>query len=95
MSINQYDAPAFTPEDETIRSNLKKTVSNVLSYLTPRQERVLRMRLGINLDTDYTLAEISKVLGVGPERVRQIETRALRILKNPKYSRKLRTFLDY
>jgi len=95
MSINQYDVPALTPEDQAIHANLKKKVNNVLSYLNPRQERVLRMRFGINLATDYTLAEVGKVLGVNPERVRQIEGRALRTLKHPSHSRKLRTFLDY
>ncbi len=95
MSINQYDVPALTPEDQAIHANLKKKVNNVLSYLNPRQERVLRMRFGINLATDYTLAEVGKVLGVNPERVRQIEARALRTLKHPSHSRKLRTFLDY
>ena len=95
MSINQYDVPALTPEDQAIPANLKKKVNNVLSYLNPRQERVLRMRFGINLATDYTLAEVGKVFGVNPERVRQIEARALRTLKHPSHSRKLRTFLDY
>jgi|TARA_B110000263_G_C15088847_1_gene409872 RNA polymerase primary sigma factor len=95
MSINQYDVPALTPEDQAIHANLKKKVNNVLSYLNPRQERVLRMRFGINLATDYTLAEVGKVFGVNPERVRQIEARALRTLKHPSHSRKLRTFLDY
>ena len=95
MLINQYDVPALTPEDQAIHANLKKKVNNVLSYLNPRQERVLRMRFGINLATDYTLAEVGKVFGVNPERVRQIEARALRTLKHPSHSRKLRTFLDY
>jgi|TARA_R110000850_G_scaffold264620_1_gene393820 RNA polymerase primary sigma factor len=95
MSINQYDVPALTPEDQAIHANLKKKVNNVLSYLNPRQERVLRMRFGINLATDYTLAEVGKVFGVNPERVRQIEARALRTLKHPSHSRKLRTFLNY
>jgi RNA polymerase primary sigma factor len=95
MSINQYDVPALTPEDQAIHANLKKKVNNVLSYLNPRQERVIRMRFGINLATDYTLAEVGKVFGVNPERVRQIEARALRTLKHPSHSRKLRTFLDY
>jgi len=95
MSINQYDVPALTPEDQAIHANLKKKVNNVLSYLNPRQERVLRMRFGINLATDYTLAEVGKVFGVNPERVRQIEARALRTLKHPSHSRKLRSFLDY
>jgi RNA polymerase primary sigma factor len=95
MSINQYDVPALTPEDQAIHANLKKKVNNVLSYLNPRQERVLRMRFGINLATDYTLAEVGKVFGVNPERVRQIEARALRTLKHPSHSRKLCTFLNY
>ena len=95
MLINQYDVPALTPEDQAIHANLKKKVNNVLSYLNPRQERVIRMRFGINLATDYTLAEVGKVFGVNPERVRQIEARALRTLKHPSHSRKLRTFLDY
>ena len=95
MLINQYDVPALTPEDQAIHANLKKKVNNVLSYLNPRQERVLRMRFGINLATDYTLAEVGKVFGVNPERVRQIEARALRTLKHPSHSRKLRTFLNY
>jgi|TARA_B110000495_G_scaffold39253_1_gene31645 RNA polymerase primary sigma factor len=95
MSINQYDVPALTPEDQAIHANLKKKVNNVLSYLNPRQERVIRMRFGINLATDYTLAEVGKVFGVNPERVRQIEARALRTLKHPSHSRKLRTFLNY
>ena len=95
MSINQYDVPALTPEDQAIHANLKKKVNNVLSYLNPRQERVLRMRFGINLATDYTLAEVGKVFGVNTERVRQIEARALRTLKHPSHSRKLRTFLNY
>ena len=95
MSINQYDVPALTPEDQAIHANLKKKVNNVLSYLNPRQERVIRIRFGINLATDYTIAEVGKVFGVNPERVRQIEARALRTLKHPSHSRKLRTFLDY
>jgi RNA polymerase primary sigma factor len=95
MSINQYDVPALTPEDQAIHANLKKKVNNVLSYLNPRQERVLRMRFGINLATDYTLAEVGKVFGVNPERVRQIEARALRTLKHPSHARKLRSFLNY
>ena len=95
MLINQSDVPALTPEDQAIHANLKKKVNNVLSYLNPRQERVIRMRFGINLATDYTLAEVGKVFGVNPERVRQIEARALRTLKHPSHSRKLRTFLDY
>ena len=95
MLINQYDVPALTPEDQAIHANLKKKVNNVLSYLNPRQERVIRMRFGINLATDYTLAEVGKVFGVNPERVRQIEARALRTLKHPSHSRKLRTFLNY
>jgi len=95
MSINQYDVPALTPEDQAIHANLKKKVTEVLSYLRPRQERVLRMRFGMNLNTSYTLSEVSKVLNVGQERVRQIEARALRTLKHPSHARKLRSFLDY
>ena len=83
MSVRILIPPALTPEDQAIHANLKKKVNNVLSYLNPRQERVLRMRFGINLATDYTLAEVGKVFGVNPERVRQIEARALRTPQTP------------
>ena len=95
MSINQYDVPALTPEDQAIHANLKKKVTEVLSYLRPRQERVQVCVWKIIKQPDYTLAEVGKVFGVNPERVRQIEARALRTLKHPSHSRKLRTFLDY
>ena len=83
-----------TPEDNAILSELKTVTTEALATLTPREERVLRKRFGIGLPTDYTLEEIGKGFSVTTERIRQIEAKALRKLKHPSRSRKLRSFLD-
>ena len=77
-----------------IRTNLKETCTRILSSLTPREERVLRMRFGIGMNTDHTLEEVGQQFNVTRERIRQIEAKALRKLKHPSRSRKLRSFLD-
>jgi RNA polymerase primary sigma factor len=77
-----------------IQANLKQTITSVLVSLTPREERVLRMRFGIGMDTDHTLEEVGKQFDVTRERIRQIEAKALRRLKHPSRSRLLRSFLD-
>ena len=82
------------PLDSAIQSNLKETTTRVLSSLTPREERVLRMRFGIGMNTDHTLEEVGQQFSVTRERIRQIEAKALRKLKHPSRSRKLRSFLD-
>ena len=82
------------PLDSAIQENLKKTTTRVLSSLTPREERVLRMRFGIGMNTDHTLEEVGQQFSVTRERIRQIEAKALRKLKHPSRSRKLRSFLD-
>jgi RNA polymerase primary sigma factor len=77
-----------------IQSNLRETTTRVLASLTPREERVLRMRFGIGMNTDHTLEEVGQQFSVTRERIRQIEAKALRKLKHPSRSRKLRSFLD-
>ena len=88
------DKNAILPLDSAIQSNLKETTTRVLSSLTPREERVLRMRFGIGMNTDHTLEEVGQQFSVTRERIRQIEAKALRKLKHPSRSRKLRSFLD-
>lgn len=88
------DDSALQPLDSAIHSNLKETCTRILSSLTPREERVLRMRFGIGMNTDHTLEEVGQQFNVTRERIRQIEAKALRKLKHPSRSRKLRSFLD-
>ena len=88
------DKNAVIPVDAAIHSNLKDTVTRVLASLTPREERVLRMRFGIGMNTDHTLEEVGQQFSVTRERIRQIEAKALRKLKHPSRSRKMRSFLD-
>jgi RNA polymerase primary sigma factor len=88
------DKNAVLPLDSAIQDNLKDTTTRVLSSLTPREERVLRMRFGIGMNTDHTLEEVGQQFSVTRERIRQIEAKALRKLKHPSRSRKLRSFLD-
>ncbi|WNO55030.1 RNA polymerase sigma factor RpoD [Stakelama saccharophila] len=88
------DKNAVIPVDSAIQSNLKETVTRVLASLTPREERVLRMRFGIGMNTDHTLEEVGQQFSVTRERIRQIEAKALRKLKHPSRSRKMRSFLD-
>ncbi|WP_369025314.1 RNA polymerase sigma factor RpoD [Qipengyuania sp. RANM35] len=88
------DPNAIIPVDAAIQSNLKETVTRVLASLTPREERVLRMRFGIGMNTDHTLEEVGQQFSVTRERIRQIEAKALRKLKHPSRSRKMRSFLD-
>jgi len=88
------DKNAVLPLDSAIQENLKETTTRVLSSLTPREERVLRMRFGIGMNTDHTLEEVGQQFSVTRERSRQIEAKALRKLKHPSRSRKLRSFLD-
>ncbi|MGH8678307.1 MAG: sigma-70 family RNA polymerase sigma factor, partial [Burkholderiales bacterium] len=88
------DRNAVLPIDAAIQSNLREATSRVLSTLTPREERVLRMRFGIGMNTDHTLEEVGQQFSVTRERIRQIEAKALRKLKHPSRSRKLRSFLD-
>ena len=88
------DKNAILPLDSAIQDNLKDTTTRVLSSLTPREERVLRMRFGIGMNTDHTLEEVGQQFSVTRERIRQIEAKALRKLKHPSRSRKLKSFLD-
>ncbi len=88
------DKNAIQPLESAIHSNLKETTTRVLASLTPREERVLRMRFGIGMNTDHTLEEVGQQFNVTRERIRQIEAKALRKLKHPSRSRKLRSFLD-
>jgi len=88
------DKNAVLPIDAAIQSNLRETTTRVLATLTPREERVLRMRFGIGMNTDHTLEEVGQQFSVTRERIRQIEAKALRKLKHPSRSRKLRSFLD-
>ncbi|MGC6499166.1 MAG: RNA polymerase sigma factor RpoD [Henriciella sp.] len=88
------DKMALLPVDAAIQSNLRQTTTRVLASLTPREERVLRMRFGIGMNTDHTLEEVGQQFSVTRERIRQIEAKALRKLKHPSRSRKLRSFLD-
>jgi len=89
------DKNAVQPLDAAINGNLRETTTRVLASLTPREERVLRMRFGIGMNTDHTLEEVGQQFSVTRERIRQIEAKALRKLKHPSRSRKLRSFLDY
>ncbi|MCW9035677.1 MAG: RNA polymerase sigma factor RpoD [Rhodospirillales bacterium] len=89
------DKNALQPLDAAIQGNLRETTTRVLGSLTPREERVLRMRFGIGMNTDHTLEEVGQQFSVTRERIRQIEAKALRKLKHPSRSRKLRSFLDY
>ena len=89
------DKNAVQPLDAAIHGNLRETTTRVLASLTPREERVLRMRFGIGMNTDHTLEEVGQQFSVTRERIRQIEAKALRKLKHPSRSRKLRSFLDY
>ncbi len=88
------DKNAVLPVEAAIHANLRETTTRVLSSLTPREERVLRMRFGIGMNTDHTLEEVGQQFAVTRERIRQIEAKALRKLKHPSRSRKLRSFLD-
>ncbi|NMG40568.1 RNA polymerase sigma factor RpoD [Chelativorans sp. ZYF759] len=88
------DKSAILPIDAAIQANLRETTTRVLASLTPREERVLRMRFGIGMNTDHTLEEVGQQFSVTRERIRQIEAKALRKLKHPSRSRKLRSFLD-
>ncbi|MBX2855363.1 MAG: RNA polymerase sigma factor RpoD [Rhodobacteraceae bacterium] len=88
------DKNAILPLDSAIHSNLRDTTTSVLASLTAREERVLRMRFGIGMNTDHTLEEVGQQFSVTRERIRQIEAKALRKLKHPSRSRKLRSFLD-
>jgi RNA polymerase primary sigma factor len=89
------DKNAVQPLDAAIHSNLRETTTRILASLTAREERVLRMRFGIGMNTDHTLEEVGQQFSVTRERIRQIEAKALRKLKHPSRSRKLRSFLDY
>jgi RNA polymerase primary sigma factor len=89
------DKNAVLPLEAAIQSNLRETTTRILATLTPREERVLRMRFGIGMNTDHTLEEVGQQFSVTRERIRQIEAKALRKLKHPSRSRKLRSFLDY
>jgi RNA polymerase primary sigma factor len=88
------DKNAILPIDAAIQSNLRETTTRVLASLTPREERVLRLRFGIGMNTDHTLEEVGQQFSVTRERIRQIEAKALRKLKHPSRSRTLRSFLD-
>jgi RNA polymerase primary sigma factor len=88
------DKNAVLPLDSAIQSNLRETTTRILASLTPREERVLRMRFGIGMNTDHTLEEVGQQFSVTRERIRQIEAKALRKLKHPSRSRKMRSFLD-
>src|SRR5712691_4838582 len=88
------DENAVTPLDSAIQANLREATTQVLACLTPREERILRMRFGIGMDSNHTLEEVGKQFSVTRERIRQIEARTLRKLKHPRHSRKLRSFLD-
>jgi RNA polymerase primary sigma factor len=88
------DKNATQPLESAVNSNLRETTTRVLASLTPREERVLRMRFGIGMNTDHTLEEVGQQFSVTRERIRQIEAKALRKLKHPSRSRKLRSFLD-
>jgi RNA polymerase primary sigma factor len=88
------DKNIILPIDAAIQSNLRETTMRVLAFLTPREERVLRMRFGIGMNSDHTLEEVGQQFSVTRERIRQIEAKGLRKLKHPSRSRILRTFLD-
>jgi RNA polymerase primary sigma factor len=88
------DRNAILPIDAAIQSNLRDTTTRVLASLTPREERIVRMRFGLGMNNDHTLEEVGKQFSVTRERIRQIEAKALRKLKHPSRSRVLRSFLD-
>src|SRR5438034_5671106 len=88
------DKNAILPIDAAIQSNLRETTTRVLASLTPREERIVRMRFGLGMNTDHTLDEVGQQFLVTRERIRQIEAKALRKLKHPSRSRELRSFLD-
>ena len=88
------DKNAILPIDAAIQSNLRETTTRVLASLTPREERILRMRFGIGMNTDHTLQEVGQQFSVTRERIRQIEAKSLRKLQHPSRSRVLRGFLD-
>ncbi len=88
------DKKVVLPLDAAIQANLRKTTARVLASLTPREERILRMRFGIGINTGHTLEEVGQQFSVTRERIRQIEAKALRKLKHPSRSRLLRSFLD-
>jgi len=88
------DKNAILPIDAAIQSNLRETTTRVLASLTPREERVLRMRFGIGMNTENTLEVVGQQFSVTRERIRQIEAKALRKLRHPRRSKKLRSFLD-
>jgi RNA polymerase primary sigma factor len=88
------DENAVIPIDAAIQSNLRQTTTKILSSLTPREERVLRMRFGIGMNSDHTLEEVGQQFSVTRERIRQIEAKALRKLKHPTRAKQLKSFLD-
>ena len=88
------DQNALQPLDASIRSNLGESTTKILATLTPREERVLRMRFGIGMNTDHTLEEVGLQFSVTRERIRQIEAKALRKLKHPSRSKHLKSFLE-
>ena len=88
------DDNAVTPLDSAIQTNLREATTQVLARLTPREERIMRMRFGIGMDSNHTLEEVGNQFSVTRERIRQIEAKALRKLKHPHHSHKLRSFLD-
>jgi RNA polymerase primary sigma factor len=88
------DKSAVLPVDAMIQSNLRETTTRVLASLTPREERIVRMRFGLGMNSDHTLEEVGQQFSVTRERIRQIEAKALRKLKHPSRSRVLRSFLD-
>jgi RNA polymerase primary sigma factor len=88
------DRNAVLPIDAAVQSNLREMTTRVLASLTPREERVLRMRFGIGMNTDHTLEEVGQQFSVTRERIRQIEAKAIRKLRHPSRSRQLRSFLD-
>ena len=88
------DTKALAPLEQAIKSNLSEATTKILSTLTPREERVLRMRFGIGMNTDHTLEEVGLQFSVTRERIRQIEAKALRKLKHPSRSKQLKSFLE-
>jgi RNA polymerase primary sigma factor len=88
------DRNAILPIDSAIQSNLRDTTTRVLASLTPREERIVRMRFGIGISSDHTLEQVGQQFSLTRERIRQIEAKALRKLKHPSRSRVLRSFLD-
>ena len=92
--IRQIEAKALAPLEQAIKSNLGEATTKILSTLTPREERVLRMRFGVGMNTDHTLEEVGLQFSVTRERIRQIEAKALRKLKHPSRSKQLKSFLE-